>query len=128
MSLQGRVAWDNFEANLMCTPSQLLSHQGCYTSVHMSMVSHHVSAHCQVLTSLYMSMGDQHVSAQCSSSTAHAKMLVSCNVCVLFTQTLVTGAVLSSGQDTTRSRKIPENKYGGFACFEMPWWGSLQVK
>ena len=54
------------------------------------------------------------------------KMLRS-HACVLFPQTLVTGALLSSGQDTTRSRKIPENKYGGFACFEMPWWGSLEV-
>ena len=35
---------------------------------------------------------------------------------------------MSSGQDTARSHKIPENKYGGFACFEMPWWESFEVK
>ena len=23
--------------------------------------------------------------------------------------------------------KIPENKYGGFHCFEMPWWGLFEV-
>ena len=54
--------------------------------------------------------------------------VVNWHVCGLLLQTLVTGAIMSSGQDTTRSHKIPENKYGGFACFEMPWWGSLEVK
>ena len=49
-------------------------------------------------------------------------MLVLRHVCVLLSQTLVTGAILKGGQDTTRARKIPENKCGGggFARFEMP--------
>ena len=55
-------------------------------------------------------------------------MFVVRHVCVLLPQTLVTGAILSRGQDTTRSRKSSENNYGGCACFEMPWWGSLEVK
>ena len=41
------------------------------------------------------------------------------NVCVLFTWTLLTGAILSSRQDTTRSCKSPEKKDAGLAGFEM---------
>ena len=47
-------------------------------------------------------------------------MLVLRHVCVLLSQTLVTGAILKRGQDTTRAREIPENKCGGLARFEMP--------
>ena len=36
------------------------------------------------------------------------------HVCVLLSQTLVPGAILKGGQDTTRARKIPENKCEGF--------------
>ena len=35
---------------------------------------------------------------------------------------------MSNGQDMTRLYKIPEKKYGGFACFEMSCWGSFEVK
>ena len=41
------------------------------------------------------------------------------NGCVLFTLTLLTGAILSSRQDTTRSCKNPEKKDAGLAGFEM---------
>ena len=41
------------------------------------------------------------------------------NGCVLFTWTLLTGAILSSRQDTTRSCKNPEKKDAGLAGFEM---------
>ena len=36
------------------------------------------------------------------------------HVCALLSQTLVTGAILKGGQDTTRARKMPENKCEGF--------------
>ena len=36
------------------------------------------------------------------------------HVCALLSQTLVPGAILKGGQDTTRARKIPENKCEGF--------------
>ena len=39
--------------------------------------------------------------------------------CDLFTWTLLTGAILSSRQDTTRSCKNPEKKDAGRAAFEM---------
>ena len=51
--------------------------------------------------------------------------------CFLFDSALdspMTGGILSSGQDKMSSRESPENKYGVFQCFEMPWWGSLEVK
>ena len=35
------------------------------------------------------------------------------HVCALLSQTLVPGAILKGGQDTTRARKIPENKCEG---------------
>ena len=41
------------------------------------------------------------------------------NGCDLFTWTLLTGAILSSRQDTTRSCKNPEKKDAGLAGFEM---------
>ena len=41
------------------------------------------------------------------------------NGCDLFTWTLLTGAILSSRQDTTRSCKNPEKKDAGLAAFEM---------
>ena len=41
------------------------------------------------------------------------------NGCDLFTWTLLTGAILSSTQDTTRSCKNPENKDAELAAFEM---------
>ena len=58
-----------------------------------------------------------HVSARLLSENVQ---VVHANVCVLFAQTLLTGSLLSSRQDTTRSCNIPEKKDGGFACFEMP--------
>ena len=36
------------------------------------------------------------------------------HVCALLSQTLVPGAILKGGQDTTRARKSPENKCEGF--------------
>ena len=33
------------------------------------------------------------------------------HACVLLSQTLVPGAILKGGQDTTRARKIPENYF-----------------
>ena len=66
--------------------------------------------HCRVLACLFLPGGI----LTCFG------MLVLRHVCVLLLQTFVTGAILKGGQDTTRARKIPENKCGGFARFEMP--------
>ena len=47
-----------------------------------------------------------------------------CHVCVF----LCASCVLCLYRVVLHGMTLKENKYGGFACFEMPWWGSLQVK